>query len=91
MAGASWGNRMKEKFVGEGWVQDQVTHKKPCFAAVDNGVIMAPCSYLSAAAGRQRIHMHLLSFSYCAQYALACYTSGMLPIQRPASLSQERA
>lgn len=63
MAGASWGSRMKERLVGAGWVQDQVTHKKPCFcwrkelrqptgrAAVDNGAIIAPCSYLSAAAG----------------------------------------
>ena len=31
MAGASWGRRMKERLVGAGWVQDQVTHKKPCF------------------------------------------------------------
>lgn len=40
--------------------------------------------HLSAAAGRQRIHTHLLSSPYCVRQALACYTSGMLPIQRPA-------
>lgn len=54
MAGASCGRGMKERLVGAGWVQDQVTHKKPCFcprkevqqpngrAAVDNGAIIAP-------------------------------------------------
>lgn len=94
---------MKERLVGAGWVQDQVTHKKPCFcsrkevqqpngrAAVDNGAIIAPRPYLSAAAGRQRIHTHLLSSPYCVRLVLVCYTSGMLPVQRPGSSSQERA
>lgn len=53
-AGASCGRRMKERLVGSGWVEGQVTHKKPCFCsrnkvqqpngrtAVDNGAIIAP-------------------------------------------------
>ncbi len=103
VAGASWGMRMKGTLVGAGWVQDQVTHEKPCFClrnevqqpnsrtVVDNGAIIAPCLYLSAATGRQRIHTHLLSSPYCVRLALACYTSGMLLIQRSGHSSQERA
>ncbi|KAM7394724.1 hypothetical protein PAMP_021510 [Pampus punctatissimus] len=60
-------------------------------AVADNGAIIAPRSYLSAAAGRQRIHTHLLSSPFCVRLALVCYTSGMLPVQRSVCPSQERA
>lgn len=54
VAGGSCGRRMKERLIGSGWLQDQVTHKKPCFCsrkevqqpngstAADNGAIIAP-------------------------------------------------